>query len=149
MAWTANDLAVVAITSTVCLGALTSIVCWNLRRSRCTDLSLCGVSCARTLMTKSELSTDTRQTMDMLSMLYNNRNGAAVDTTNNTNSPTNAVAAATYDVETPTPAPAPPRLVDDTTAAPAAGSVVVNSAVKSALSAALEGMLMKNMTAAT
>jgi len=33
-------------------------VCWNLRRSRCTELSACGVNCKRNVMSLEELQSD-------------------------------------------------------------------------------------------
>lgn len=115
MAWTANDMAVIAITATVCLGALTSVVCWNIRRSRCTNLRLCGFTCDRKLMSKSELSQDTRQTMNMMSQLYNNQ---MLTNPNNQHSNTPSVYPQDSgdDDTTPPPSVTTPRLPPTTSA---------------------------------
>ncbi len=38
--------------------AIIHVVFWNIRRSRCTNISCCCLSCSRHLMTKSEIQED-------------------------------------------------------------------------------------------
>ncbi len=33
-------------------------VCWNLRRSRCVEMDVCGIQCKRNVMTLEELQED-------------------------------------------------------------------------------------------
>jgi hypothetical protein len=46
------------------VGALITTLCYNIRRSRCEEINLCGASCKRTLMTENELK------MDVLNKVY-------------------------------------------------------------------------------
>lgn len=40
------------------LAMLISAICWNIRRSRCTRISGCGMRCEREVMTLSEMAAD-------------------------------------------------------------------------------------------
>ena len=46
------------------VGALITTLCYNIRRSRCEEINLCGASCKRSLMTENELK------MDVLNRVY-------------------------------------------------------------------------------
>ena len=43
-------------------GMLFSVVCWNIRRSRCVEVSFLGLRCKRNLMSTSELELDVNPT---------------------------------------------------------------------------------------
>lgn len=66
MAYSLMEWSYFSITLGVVLSGFFTLLCWNIRRSRCVDIYICGSGCTRKLMTSEEMEADTQQTMDVL-----------------------------------------------------------------------------------
>lgn len=55
---TSAEILAVSTGLTWSVSALTAVLCYNCRRSRCTSLKFCGIEMAREVMTSSEMAQD-------------------------------------------------------------------------------------------